>query len=350
VIMRTLFLSILAAFLALSYGALADAQAGSSGEFMINLSLGSRGAQVTLLQQILNRDPDTRITDTGPGSPGNETGYFGSLTKAAVARFQTKYAGDVLAPAGLAQGSGYVGFYTRAKLNALASSGAISASTPAEPPVVSPPPASAVQPAPAVPASAPSATVFSNPPKNQNPNTARLDRAFAALDTAVARKNISTATAAAFKAEMAQQAATTTDIQASFLHLILQEHKTALNDSFFGEVLATTKQLLEKIFLPDRALAATGAPFGGALLWAEPCTCSGGTVWKILIEPLPPTYVVDLDYVIGSQAFASYNIPVTNYLLGFYAPGVSVCWELGTPCWPNPGEGLIEPMVGSSPL
>jgi peptidoglycan hydrolase-like protein with peptidoglycan-binding domain len=91
--------------------------------FFRNLKKGTTGEDVRELQIILNRDPFTKITNEGPGSPGEETGYFGFLTEQAVIRFQEKYRSEVLSPAGLTQGSGFVGTLTRSKLMTLAVSG-----------------------------------------------------------------------------------------------------------------------------------------------------------------------------------------------------------------------------------
>lgn len=52
---------------------------------------------------------------------GYITGNFASLTKNAVIKFQEKYASEILAPAGLSSGSGYVGKLTRQKINSLLS-------------------------------------------------------------------------------------------------------------------------------------------------------------------------------------------------------------------------------------
>ncbi|MBI4193388.1 MAG: peptidoglycan-binding protein [Candidatus Colwellbacteria bacterium] len=78
--------------------------------FTKNLGLGSTGSEVTLLQQFLAKNKELY-------PQGIVSGYFGPLTKAAVIRFQNKYASTVLAPIGLSAGTGYVGTLTRAELN-----------------------------------------------------------------------------------------------------------------------------------------------------------------------------------------------------------------------------------------
>jgi hypothetical protein len=91
--------------------------------FNIDLSKGQNNPvdDVWCLQIILNSDPDTIVAESGDGSPGNETTYFGDSTENAVIRFQEKYAGEILTPAGLTQGNGFVGEFTRAKLNGIIS-------------------------------------------------------------------------------------------------------------------------------------------------------------------------------------------------------------------------------------
>lgn len=85
--------------------------------FVRDLFFGISGSDVFDLQKILNQDSETQISTSGDGSPGNETTYFGILTKNAVEKFQIKYSDYVLKPAGLALPTGYIGQYTRDFLN-----------------------------------------------------------------------------------------------------------------------------------------------------------------------------------------------------------------------------------------
>ncbi|HQU07881.1 MAG: hypothetical protein B7X04_02310 [Parcubacteria group bacterium 21-54-25] len=89
-----------------------------AGPFTQNLWRGQHGEEVVQLQQLLNRDPNTQIADSGPGSPGEENGYYGYLTQSAVQNFQCKY-NIVCSGSPDATGYGVVGPQTRDELNML---------------------------------------------------------------------------------------------------------------------------------------------------------------------------------------------------------------------------------------
>lgn len=72
-----------------------------------SLKLGSRGADVKDLQVFLNMCADTKVSNSGAGSPGMETTYFGPATKAAVIKWQ--------AARGVYPNSGLFGPLSRAK-------------------------------------------------------------------------------------------------------------------------------------------------------------------------------------------------------------------------------------------
>ena len=82
---------------------------GSATSITQDLSLGSSGPEVTLLQQILTKDNDY----TGP-----VTGYYGNLTEQGVEAFQAKY-GIISYGTPDTTGYGAVGPRTRGEMNGL---------------------------------------------------------------------------------------------------------------------------------------------------------------------------------------------------------------------------------------
>jgi len=89
--------------------ALVAVPAASATNFALtrNLYFGRSGDDVRALQRFLNQNGYI-VAAIGPGSPGQETVYFGPATRAAVIKYQLAYS---IAPA-----VGYVGVLTRASL------------------------------------------------------------------------------------------------------------------------------------------------------------------------------------------------------------------------------------------
>lgn len=142
------------------------------------------------------------------------------------------------------------------------------------------------------------------------------------------------------------------DYNKKFEELLVQESKLGINTNnqksigIFNKIISKTLSLFD--ITPSIAQAATGTPFGGALL-SSYGGCLNPQTWAIAITPLPPTFAALLSYVPGTQGFASYNIPSTRNLLGMYT-GVGLCVLDWYPYVAFDTQGTITPMTGSSPL
>ena len=82
----------------------------TSYNYTRDLTVGSTGADVKALQQFLNAN-GAQVAASGAGSPGNESTFFGPLTKTALAKYQAAHS---IAPA-----AGYFGPITRAYIASL---------------------------------------------------------------------------------------------------------------------------------------------------------------------------------------------------------------------------------------
>lgn len=77
--------------------------------FTKTMRIGDVNEDVFQLQKFLNTRKETQISETGAGSPSNETNYFGEKTKQGVIKLQNLFASKILFPNGLSFGTGFVG-------------------------------------------------------------------------------------------------------------------------------------------------------------------------------------------------------------------------------------------------
>jgi hypothetical protein len=99
----------------------------ASGILTVDLSLGRVHPQVVTLQKLLNTN-GFALASEGPGSLGNETEKYGSLTRDAVRRFQCSKS-IVCSGDEYSTGYGFVGARTRAALSNLTASAATTPET-----------------------------------------------------------------------------------------------------------------------------------------------------------------------------------------------------------------------------
>lgn len=93
------------------------------GPFSLKLQIGTEHEQVRLLQEFFN-DNGYALTMSGPGSPGNETSFFGNLTKQAVQDFQCDH-NIVCSGSEYTTGYGLLTEATQQRLNDLYSDGKV---------------------------------------------------------------------------------------------------------------------------------------------------------------------------------------------------------------------------------
>jgi len=91
---------------------------GCKSDFITNLSQGDVNDSVKKLQVFLNNH-GYQVTESGAGSPGKETMFFGPATRNAVIEFQNANVNEILIPAGLSHGTGYWGPLSRKQANTL---------------------------------------------------------------------------------------------------------------------------------------------------------------------------------------------------------------------------------------
>jgi peptidoglycan hydrolase-like protein with peptidoglycan-binding domain len=328
---RLVFITLLSILLCGAFVTLASAEALSA-----TLHFGDSGTQVLLLQQLLNKSPDTEVAASGVGSPGMESSYFGAKTLDAVKRYQNKYSAQILVPAGLATPSGIVGPLTLAMLQKGASTP--TATAPATTSSTISPAASSTT----------AATATSSTP---------LQQYVTAVNKLGVQQGYSSSTLTLITAKILATDASTTEFEAKFYKeqqaLYQKQASIEINKPFAQKVFDIIVASAKRLLTPDIAQAGAGLPFGGFVTYSNPliCDCPPGVtqIFVALGAPTPTSNLL-LDYVDGTEAFSWYTLPTPGVAtLGIYEPGVQSCITyVGDACVLVPAVGTITPEVGSS--
>jgi len=318
--------------------------------FDTNLSLGSTGEVVLELQKFLNSNKETRVADIGPGSPGNETYYFGNLTKNAVIKFQEYYRDEILLPVGLYYGSGHFGTQSRKKAMSLYAQN----STPQKETSLD------IQNQ----TTAPKDTSPTNIAQEEFPsNLVNLDLYINKVKEVSKKHNVDDKTIALLESQIRVNAV----VYPSFSKMLweaerkagesvlkerqITEFKNFLSSferrdlSFYNSEIKRVK-ILSGVVGKKPLAQGSGLDFGGRVSYTMLCTCTG--TWQMYVGT--PSNVL-LDYETGTQQFLSFNAPYTSWLLGKYQPGSQQMCQIyiGTGCTTINADGYLDGYFGSSP-
>ncbi len=338
--------------------------------FSYDLSLGDSGEDVRALQKVLNMSVETRVAESGPGAPGEETAYFGEKTRGAVIRYQELNKEEILSPLGLSAGTGYVGVSTRQSLTG--ESGAlVGTSAGAETTSGVPAPVQTPSQQEAMAGFNEAMSLFTNrvltPEEVDARNAQNRDLFVEIVRQTAETSGLSTEDISAIEESViAQSEMPTTELIETFnegrAQFETQEPRTVeqirndvaelsynQNNIFVREIREFAYRATDALSpFPRKVNAQTGIPVGGAVYYAYLCTCS--FTWLILTGMPRPGL---LDYETGSQGFAGYNLPFSLYLKGWAMPVGPVCVsepELDCALIIPSTYGLLLPITGSSPI
>ncbi len=309
------------------------------------LKSGSRGVEVECLQGKIGAGVDGRF---GPLTKAKVVtfqinnglvpdGIFGPLSLAAYNRAMT---GQGFYPAGCISYEGY-SIMTSKKCD----NSDIVIAAPTTPTTNTPATATKEPESPAV-----SVNDANNNTENVNPNLVNFDKVSETIIRVNKEKGFS-GEELQFMIDSLKEKITTDEIDYNkeFEKMLLEELSANPNSQSSTNIFKKmiTRSLSFLGIIPSTAHAAIGIPFGGRRLFSFFCATSAN--WMIVVSPLPPSYAVLLSYTTGTQAFMSYNIPITSWMTGAFSPPGKCAFQVGPYTVTIPTEGTIDRKTGSSP-